>query len=247
MAVFGRKDYQQLLVIGRMVRDLDFGVRVVGGPIAREPDGLAMSRQGGSLPPGARPPAARAAAQPAEPAAWLAAATSCSRRSTGGRRPASTRRCWRASASKTGDWLRPALPGSRLRCWAACRPRGRQRWAAALRRQPTSRRASERRWRARRGGWTMLRCGPLACRALCLQQSFPAAPEPLKGRAQVVHASSLEAAADAAAAPAFFAVAVFFGSVRLIDNIELFQQPGGGGPAAVMPGVAETSPASART
>lgn len=43
-AFFGRKDYQQWRVIERMVRDLDMAVRVVGMPIQREADGLAMSR-----------------------------------------------------------------------------------------------------------------------------------------------------------------------------------------------------------
>ncbi len=42
-AVFGRKDYQQLLVIQRLVADLDMPVTVVGAPIVREADGLAMS------------------------------------------------------------------------------------------------------------------------------------------------------------------------------------------------------------
>ena len=43
-AFFGRKDYQQWRVIERMVRDLDMAVQVVGMPILREADGLAMSR-----------------------------------------------------------------------------------------------------------------------------------------------------------------------------------------------------------
>lgn len=42
-AYFGEKDYQQILVIERMVRDLDFPVKVVRCPTARDADGVAMS------------------------------------------------------------------------------------------------------------------------------------------------------------------------------------------------------------
>jgi pantoate--beta-alanine ligase len=59
VAIFGKKDYQQLLVLRDLVRQLNFGVRVVPGETVREPDGLAMSSRNGYLTRGERVEAVR--------------------------------------------------------------------------------------------------------------------------------------------------------------------------------------------
>lgn len=49
LAVFGKKDYQQLMVIRSLVRQLNFGIEILGMDTMREPSGLAMSSRNGYL------------------------------------------------------------------------------------------------------------------------------------------------------------------------------------------------------
>ncbi|MFP4310726.1 MAG: pantoate--beta-alanine ligase [Nitriliruptoraceae bacterium] len=90
LAVFGRKDRQQLEIVRRLVADLDLGVDIIAAPTVREEDGVALSSRNRRLGPDQRRSAralsqalraavevargARAAATPLEPEAALAAA-----------------------------------------------------------------------------------------------------------------------------------------------------------------------------
>jgi pantoate--beta-alanine ligase len=53
-AIFGQKDYQQLLIVKRMVRDLNLEIEIIGMPTLREKSGLAMSSRNSYLTRGDR-------------------------------------------------------------------------------------------------------------------------------------------------------------------------------------------------
>jgi pantoate--beta-alanine ligase len=91
VAYFGQKDAQQLLLIRRMVADLDFPVEVVAVPTVRESDGLALSSRNGYLTPADRQVAlalSRSLAAGAEAAADGAAAVRLAARAVLDQEPA---------------------------------------------------------------------------------------------------------------------------------------------------------------
>jgi len=85
VAVFGEKDYQQLLVIKQLVHDLNIPVQIVPGPIVREEDGLALSSRNGYLSAAERKTAPILLQVLSEAAAALANGEGCDAATSAGR------------------------------------------------------------------------------------------------------------------------------------------------------------------
>jgi pantoate--beta-alanine ligase len=124
VAIFGEKDWQQLAIIRRLVTDLNIPVDIIGAPILRDPDGLAMSSRNAYLDPQAR---AVAAALPRT----LHAATQAIAGGASVAETLSTARAALASAGFKVDYLTLA-DGESLATLDAARPGARLFVAATL-------------------------------------------------------------------------------------------------------------------
>ena len=108
VAVFGRKDLQQVAVVRRLVRDLDFPIRLVVGETVREPDGLAMSSRNAYLSPEDR----RRAADLSRTLFGRARSRGVRR----ARRPARSRRTRVGSSRRPGSRSTTSRPSTPRRC-----------------------------------------------------------------------------------------------------------------------------------
>ncbi len=126
VAVFGRKDFQQAVLIRRMVEDLELGVRVETGPIVREADGLAMSSRNVYLGAEERRQALGLhAGLSAAAARWAAGETRCHRlleeiRRAVAERPLLALQYAEAVDPRTLEGRDEALPGTVLAVAAFC-------------------------------------------------------------------------------------------------------------------------------
>ena len=124
LAVFGEKDYQQLVLIRRMVSDLCLGVEIVGGETAREPDGLALSSRNRYLDDARRRDAAvlsRALRAAQEAAAYGVDAALDAARTELGAVPDAQVDYLTITAPDLGDLPDPVPPGTEARVLVAAR------------------------------------------------------------------------------------------------------------------------------
>ncbi|HET7198696.1 MAG TPA: pantoate--beta-alanine ligase [Burkholderiales bacterium] len=116
VAVFGKKDYQQLLIVRGMVEQLNLPVRIAAGETVREPDGLALSSRNGYLSPAERAEAPRLHRLLQQVAAGMPAAQASAALAAAGWQPdyVEVRRRTDLSPAQPGDRERVVLAAARL-------------------------------------------------------------------------------------------------------------------------------------